>query len=55
MKVHWELKVKFRFAGITWGKFEQSGDLPVPVPPLPVPIDKVVVDTRGVWLRVSVV
>lgn len=55
MRIHWELRIRFRAFGITFGKLEKSGDVPVPVPPLPVPIDKVLVDERGVWLRVSVV
>lgn len=54
MTIQWTLKVKFRWAFITWGKLEESGFIPVPSPPPPLPIDKVLVDTRGVYLHVVV-
>jgi hypothetical protein len=54
MTVQWTLKVKFRAWGITFGKLEESGFIPVPSPPPPLPIDRVLVDKRGVYLHVVI-
>lgn len=54
MTIAWHLKVKFRFMGITWGTLDERGFIPVPSPSLPSPIDRVLVDTRGVYLHVEV-
>jgi hypothetical protein len=54
MIIRWELKVKFRAFGITFGTLEKNGILPIAVPPIPVGVDKILVNERGVYLYISV-
>ena len=54
MLIVWDLSVKFRAFGITFGTVKQNGSNPMPLPPPPTPIDKVLFNDRGVYLHVVI-